>query len=80
MTADTTFVTRCRDGYDKTHPGMRVQYNYSSWGYLWMLMGYTALPYSIDIVCPKCGAVFNSITDRESLEKFRFREPNIDER
>jgi hypothetical protein len=80
MTATTTSVTRCPDGYDKTHPGMRVEYHYTSWGYLAMFMGYTALPTRIDIVCPKCGTVFTSITGRDALEKFRFREPNPDER
>ena len=31
-------------------------------------------------VCPACGTVFGSITDRTEREKFRYREPRIDER
>ena len=80
MTNATPFVTRCRDGYDKTHPGMRAVYDYSGWGLFLLMFGYTALPRRIDIVCPSCGAVFSSITDRKELAKFRFREPRIDER
>jgi hypothetical protein len=76
----TPFVTRCRDGYDKTHPALRAVYHYGWWSSFGMLMGYTALPRRIDIVCPRCGAVFHSITDRKQLAKFRYREPRIDER
>ena len=79
-TPATPFVTRCRDGYDKTHPAVRAVYRYSIWSTFALLMGYTALPRRIDFVCPSCGAVFHSITDRKELAKFRYREPRIDER
>jgi hypothetical protein len=79
-TQATPFVTRCRDGYDITHPALRAVYDYGWSSSLAMLLGYTALPRRIDIVCPNCGAVFHSITDRKELEKFRYREPRIDER
>jgi len=74
------FVTRCRDGYTKTSPEVQVNYQYSGLGLIWLMFGYTALPRRIDFVCPSCGEVFGSITDRMELEKFRFREPNPDER
>ena len=76
----TPFVTRCRDGYDKTYPGLQAVYDYGWWSTFSLLMGYTALPRRIDIVCPTCGALFNSITDPEELAKFRYREPRRDER
>jgi len=74
------FVTRCRDGYDKTHPAVRAVYDYGWWSTFAMLMGYTALPRRIDFVSPSCGTVFDSITDRKELAKFRYREPRIDGR
>ncbi|HJZ54383.1 MAG TPA: hypothetical protein VKE74_05470 [Gemmataceae bacterium] len=76
----THFVTCCRDGYDKTHPAVHAVYRYDMWSTFSLLIGYTALPRRIDIVCTKCGALFNSITDRRALEKFRYREPRSDER
>ena len=76
----TTFVTRCRDGYDITDPALRAVYYYGWSSTFATLLGYTALPRRIDIVCPECGAVFHSITGRKELEKFRYREPRIDER
>jgi hypothetical protein len=59
---------------------VQAVYQYSGLGHVWLMFGYTSLPRRIDIVCPVCGAVFNSITDRKELEKFRFREPRPDER
>lgn len=79
-TQATPFVTRCPDGYVKTDPAVRAVYHYRWTSTFAMLLGYTALPQRIDIVCSQCGAVFNSIADRRELEKFRYREPNIDER
>ena len=79
-TTTTPFVTRCRDGYDKTSPVVQAVYQYGWLGPSLLLLGYTALPRRIDIVCPKCGEMFNSITDRKELAKFRYREPRIDER
>jgi hypothetical protein len=68
----TPFVTRCRDGYDKTHPAVPAVYRYSSWKLFALYMGYTILPWRIDYVCSSCGAVFDSITDRNELEKLRY--------
>ena len=79
MTPATPFVTRCRDGYDKTHPAVRAVNRYSLWGIFGMLFGCTATPRRIDFVCPRCGSVFGSITDRATLRKFRYGEPRIDE-
>jgi hypothetical protein len=79
-TNTTPFVTRCRDGYDKAHPAVRAVYQHGWLDTFWLLLGYTALPRRIDIACPRCGAVFNSITDRKELAKFRYREPRPDER
>jgi len=76
----TPFVTRCPDGYTKTSPEVRTNYQYSGLGLVWLMFGYTSLPRRIDLVCPLCGALFGSITDRKELEKFRFREPSPDER
>jgi hypothetical protein len=50
------------------------------WGIMALTLFYTALPGRIDIVCPTCGALFNSITDRKTLRKFRYDEPRLDER
>jgi hypothetical protein len=74
------FVTRCRDGYDKNYPALRPVKRYGVWGAMALLMGYTARPKRIDIVCPACGAVFNSITDPAELAKFRYDEPRIGQR
>jgi len=83
MTTTTTTspaLARCRDGYDKTHPVVRAVYQHGWLSALSLLMGYTALPRRIDLVCPVCGAVLGSITGRKELAKFRSREPRLDER
>ena len=74
------FATRCREGYDKNHPALRPVKRYGFWGAMALLMGYTARPKRIDIVCPACGAVFDSITDPAELEKYRYDEPRIGQR
>jgi hypothetical protein len=79
-TTTTPSLTRCRDGYDKTNPVVQPVYHYGWWSTFSLLMGYTALPQRIDFVCPRCGTVFGSITDRKALEKFRYRPPHVDER
>jgi hypothetical protein len=55
-------------------------YDHGWFGVFWLMLGYTALPRRIDIVCPSCGAVFRSITDRAELAKYRYREPDRGER
>jgi hypothetical protein len=65
---------------DKTDPAVRAVYDYGWWSTFSLLLGYTALPRRINFVCPTCGAVLGSITDRKELEKFRYREPRPDER
>jgi hypothetical protein len=71
----TSFVTRCRCGHDKADPAVRPVRKYGFWGVMGLLMGYTALPLRIDFVCEECGAVFDSITNRKTLERFRYDEP-----
>jgi len=75
-----TFATRCRCGHDKRDPAVRPVKKYGLWGAMLLMMGYTARPKRIDVVCGTCGAVFNSITDPAELEKFRYGEPGVDER
>ena len=79
-TPATPFVTRCRDGYDKNSQAVYPVKRYSLLGAMLLIMGYTARPKRIDIVCPSCGAVFHSITDPAELERFRYGEPRIGER
>lgn len=76
----TSFTTRCRCGYDKRHPMVRPVKRYGVTGAMLLMMGYTALPRRIDITCPTCGAVFNAITAREELVRFRYGEPGVGER
>jgi hypothetical protein len=80
MSVATTFVRRCQDGYSKTSPAVQAVYRYGLWSVFGLMFGYTALPRRIDVVCPKCGALFESITKRKLLEKFRYREPRVYER
>jgi hypothetical protein len=42
-----------------------------------LIMGFTSRPVRIDLVCPTCGTVFDSITDPETLERFRYDEPRL---
>ena len=73
-------VPRCRCGHDKRHPMVRPEKVYSEWGQVAFLFLYTPLPKAIKLVCGVCGDVVDTITDRESLQRFRYREPRIEER
>ena len=79
-TPATPSVTRCRDGCDKNSPAVYPVKRYGLLGAMLLVMGYTARPKRIDILCPSCGTVFDSITDPVELEKFRYGEPQIGER
>jgi hypothetical protein len=77
-TVNTTPVVRCRCGHDKEHANVRSVKRYSWWGQMALIMGFTSRPSRIDLVCPTCGFVFDSITDRETLERFRYEEPGVE--
>ena len=72
------FVTHCQCGHDKSSPSVKAVRRYSLWGMMGLIMGYTPLPKRIDVICVKCGAVFDSITNKETLERFRYEEPGPD--
>jgi hypothetical protein len=71
----TPAVPRCRCGYGKTHPAVRPAKRYGWWGQMALIMGYTSRPARIDWVCETCGTALDSITDPETLERFRYDEP-----
>jgi hypothetical protein len=71
-------VTRCRCGNDKTSPLVYPVKRYGLFGAMALNMGFTALPKRIDWVCSTCGTVIDSITDPETLERFRYSEPRPD--
>jgi len=70
----------CRCGYDKNHPGIRLAYLYGVWSQLAFASIFTPLPKRIDLVCPTCGETVHSITDRPTLQRFRYHEPKPGER
>jgi hypothetical protein len=72
-------VVHCRCGHDRAHAGVRPVKRYGWWGQMALIMGFTSRPVSIDVVCPTCGTVFESITDRETRERFRYEEPHIED-
>ena len=68
-------VRRCQCGHDKTHPAVRPTKRYGWWGQMALIMGFTSRPARIDWVCSTCGTALDSITDPETLERFRYDEP-----
>ena len=71
----TPAVSRCRCGHDQAHPAVRPAKRYGWWGQMALIMGYTSRPAHIDWVCETCGTALDSITDPETLERFRYDEP-----
>ena len=71
---------RCRCGHDKRHPLVRPEYRYGGWGLLTLGLFGSPAPERIDFACADCGEAVGSITDRESLARFRHREPLPHER
>jgi hypothetical protein len=71
----TTPAVRCRCGHDRTYPNARPVKRPSLLGAMVLLMGYTARPMRIDWVCPTCETVLDTVTDPETLERFRYDEP-----
>ncbi len=76
--SSNSFVTRCQCGHDRSNPSVQPVRRYSLWGMMGLIMGYTALPKRIDVICARCGAVFDSITNKMTLERFRYAEPGPD--
>lgn len=70
----------CRCGFDKTHPRVRPEKEYSFWGQLIFGLMYTPLPTAIRYRCGVCKIVVGEVTDPALLEKFRYREPRPEER
>ena len=73
-------VERCACGHDKTHPRVRPEKEYSFWGQLAFGLMYTPVPKAIRFRCGVCKAVVSEIHDPKSMERFRYREPRMDER
>lgn len=72
--------SRCQCGHDKQNPLVRPKYHYGVWGSLVLGLFGSPPPERIDLVCTICSETVGSITDRESLERFRHREPLPHER
>ena len=72
---ESCYVTCCRCGHGKSSPAVRPIKRYSFWGMMCLMMGYTSLPVRVEFVCANCDAVFDVITNRKMLERFRFDEP-----
>jgi hypothetical protein len=73
-------VRRCRCGHDKSHPLVRPEYHYGGWGALVLGLFGSPAPQRIDFVCTVCGEAVGAVTDRETLARFRHREPLPHER
>jgi len=71
---------QCRCGYGKNHPWIRPVYHYGVWSQLAFASIFTPLPKRIDLMCPTCGEIVHSITDRPTLQRFRYHEPKPNER
>ena len=71
---------RLGGGHDKNNPRVGAVRHYSAWGELAFSFAFTPLPTSIDYVCSVCGEVVGTVTDRETLQRFRYRDPRPDQR
>jgi hypothetical protein len=74
-TTTTPVVIRCTCGHDKNDPAVRPVKRYGWWGQMALIMGFTSRPSRIAWVCETCGTELDSITDPETLERFRYDEP-----
>jgi hypothetical protein len=66
---------RCGCGHDRRHPLVRPEYTYGALGALVLGLFGSPAPARIDYVCTDCGEVVDSVTDKETLGRFRHREP-----
>lgn len=71
---------RCRCGYEKTDPHVRPEKEYTFWGQLAFGLMYTPVPKVIRYRCGICKGVVGTIDDPELMQRFRYREPRVDER
>jgi hypothetical protein len=67
-------------GHDKNNPRVGAVRHYGAWGEIAFSFAFTPLPTSIDYVCSVCGEVVGTVMDRETLQRFRYRDPRPDER
>jgi hypothetical protein len=71
---------RCGCGHDKRHPLVRPEYSYGPLRALVLGLFGSPPPSRIDYACTDCGEVVGSVTDWETLSRFRHREPLPHER
>lgn len=69
------YAVRCRCGHEMANQSVQPVRRYSFFGVMCLLMGYTPLPVRIEFQCTTCGTVFDTITNRRTLERFRYDEP-----
>lgn len=62
----------CRCGYTKDHPWVVPKHKYSIWGWIVVSIGISYAPNLITIECDKCGEVFYTITDKETLTRSKY--------
>lgn len=70
----------CSCGHDRRHPLVRPEYHYAGWAFLVLGFFGSPPPSRIDFTCTDCGEVVGSLTDHETLSRFRHREPLPHER
>ena len=80
MVSSNETAVHCRCGHDQSHPLVRPEYRYGGWGSLVLGLFGSPAPQRIDYVCTVCGETVGSVTDPETLARFRHREPLPDER
>lgn len=62
----------CRCGHDINHPLISVKTRYSTLGYFWLSLAFSAMPIEVIFQCQQCNEVIARSDDPEFLEKYRY--------
>lgn len=64
---------RCRCGHARGNPIVAANAKYSKLGFLSWFCGISPCPQRIEFTCPVCGYVFETVSDPDTCNKYRFR-------
>lgn len=62
----------CRCGYNRNSPYVSAKTRYSTMGYFWLSLAFSAKPIEVIFQCQVCNDIIEKSNDPELLEKYRY--------
>jgi len=73
MNLNDESINKCSCGNNRNSESVYIKTEYTPWGWLWMLLGISAVPVKVNFICRKCGQTLDTLTSKEELKKYTGR-------